>query len=162
MGSSVVNTPCEEWHSAFGQRSDLKSHMRDMHVSTERPDLIFRISLWKSMSEWTIQSTIRLFFEKWNSVKKCPRYVWIQKSPKMAFFSAKNQEILKMSHFYLNELSLTIRTGFLWVNVTIWHWVCSNIPKIKDFRGYHPSFGNNVIFSPFLQKVNFLFCLLWL
>ena len=81
---------------------------------------------------------------------------------KMAFFSAKNQEILKMSHFYLNELSLTIRTGFLWVNVTIWHWVCSNIPKIKDFRGYHPSFGNNVIFSPFLQKVNFLFCLLWL
>ena len=101
------------------------------------------------MSEWTIQSTIRLFFEKWNSVKKCPRYVWIQKCPKMAFFSAKNQEILKMSHFYLNELSLTIRTGFLWVNVTIWHWVCSNIPKIKDFRGYHPSFGTYFNFRIF-------------
>ena len=47
MGSSVVNIPCEEWHSAFGQRSDLKSHMRDMHVSTERPDLIFQNFLMK-------------------------------------------------------------------------------------------------------------------
>ena len=101
------------------------------------------------MSEWTIQSTIRLFFEKWNSVKKCPRYVWIQKCPKMAFFSAKNQEIMKSSHFFLNELSLTIRTGFLWVIVTIWHWVCSNIPKIKDFRGYHPLFGTYFNFHAF-------------
>ena len=162
MGSSVVNIPCEEWHSAFGQRSDLKSHMRDMHVSTERPDLIFQNFLMK-INEW-VDNTVnyQIMFEKWNSVKKCSRYVWIQKCPKMAFFSAKNQEIMKSSHFFLNELSLTIRTGFLWVIVTIWHWVCSNIPKIKDFRGYHPSFGNNVIFSPFLQKVNFLFCLLWL
>ena len=28
MGSTGVNIPCEEWHSAFGQRSDLKRRYR--------------------------------------------------------------------------------------------------------------------------------------
>ena len=36
---------------------------------------------------------------------------------------------------------VTIQTKFLWVKVTIWHWVCWKFPKTKEFRGHNPSFG---------------------
>ena len=38
--------------------------------------------------------------------------------------------------------------------MTIWHWVCSNIPIINDFRGFFLS--NNIIFNSFLQIINVL------
>ena len=107
--------------------------------------LFFRISIWKSMSEWTIPSTIRMFLKKWKLVKKCPTYVRVKNSKKWPFLCNK---IMKSSHF-TSEMSLTIQTKFLWVNVTIWHWVSWNIPKIKDFRGYHPSFGTYFNFGIF-------------
>ena len=109
--------------------------------------LSFRISIWKSMSEWkwTIPSTIRMFFKKWKLVKKCPIYVRVKNCKKWPFLCKK---IMKSSYF-TSEMSLTIQTGFLWVNVTIWHWVCLNIPKTKEFSGYHPSSGTYFNFGIF-------------
>ena len=90
-------------------------------VSTERPVLFFQNCLMK-INEWVDNSVnYQITFWKMKISYKMPKMCKITKV-------TKNQEIMKSNHF-LNELSLTICTGFLWVSVTIWHWVCSNIQK---------------------------------
>ena len=104
---------------------------------------------YSQLSDYFLKNEIRL-----KNAQDMYEYKNVRKWP---FFFAKNQEILKMSHFYLNELSLTIRTGFLWVNVTIWHWVCSNIPKIKDFRGTILRLVTMSFLAHFCKKLTFYF-----